>query len=254
MKGETAELPASTIAAMHVVKKGRLFFAHKSVGDNIIAGLKSLADQTGIRLSIRELNNESAIDSALFAHSQNGENGNPVSKVDAFEESIKSFGTLSPQIAFMKFCYVDFKPDSDATALLSYYKAAIERLRKERPDITFVHLTAPLSTRSDSWKNRIKRLLGIQTWDDGSNIKRAKFNAALFQAFPDDHIFDIARIESTYPDGSREYFVINNKTYFSMVPAYALDDGHLNDSGQRLLAEEMVLFLAGVLHGDHTKQ
>jgi len=248
MRDGTPALSASTITAMKVVKEGRVFFAHKSVGDNIMNGLKTVADESAIKLNIRVLNHESlSDDSGLFAHAQNGENGNPVSKVDSFHATVMAFNAFTPQIAFMKFCYVDFEPDSDVKELFSHYKNRLESLTHERPGITFIHLTVPLSTRLHSWKNRIKRFVGMQTWDDGSNIKRAEFNHLLRQSFPKEQVFDIARIESTRPDGSREGFGMDNNRYESMVPAYASDDGHLNSYGQHLMAQEMVCFLATVL-------
>jgi len=252
MNGNISPVSETTRQAIKVVKDSRIFFAHKSVGDNILSGLKTLADEAGVKLIIRDVNTETVADDNVFAHSRNGENGDPVSKIDAFYSTIKGFKTFTPQIAFMKFCYVDFGPNTDVNRLLSHYKNTMETLKKERPDILFVHVTAPLTAKLTDWKSRIKRLIDIQKRDDASNIKRNKFNQLLRKTFPQDPIFDIARIESTYPDGRRESFTVDGETYYRMAPDYTTDGGHLNPLGQRRVAAAMVELLAGLLKGEQS--
>jgi hypothetical protein len=53
-------------------------------------------------------------------------------------------------------------------------------------------------------------------------------------------ILDIAAIESTKPDGSRQSFELDGVTYFSMVPEYTTDGGHLNEIGRKIVAEQFV--------------
>ena len=55
-----------------------------------------------------------------------------------------------------------------------------------------------------------------------------------------------AKIESSYPDGSREYFVKDNKAYYSLIPAYTNDGGHLNETGRKIVASELIRFLASL--------
>ena len=59
-----------------------------------------------------------------------------------------------------------------------------------------------------------------------------------------DPIFDLARAESTRPDGSRETFRYEGKDYYSLVPAYSSDGGHLSERGQRTLGADLIRFVA----------
>ena len=59
-------------------------------------------------------------------------------------------------------------------------------------------------------------------------------------------LFDLAAIESTAPDGTRASFVRDGKTYYQMVSDYTHDGGHLNELGQKRVAEQLLVFLAGL--------
>ena len=247
MNGNISSISATTRQAMKVLQGSRIFFAHQSVGYNILSGLKTLADEADIELTIRDVNTEMVVDNSVFAHSQNGQNENPDSKIEAFYATVKGFKAFTPQVAFMKFCYVDFGPNTDVNKLFSHYKKTMEMLQNERPNILFVHITTPLTAKLNNWKSRIKRLLGMQKRDDASNIKREEFNQLLHKEFPQTLIFDIARIESTHPDGSRERFSEDGRTYYRMAPEYTTDGGHLNPLGQHHVAAAMAEFLASQL-------
>jgi hypothetical protein len=60
------------------------------------------------------------------------------------------------------------------------------------------------------------------------------------------NIIDIAKIESTYPDGSRCSFTMDGKTYYSMVPEYTSDGGHLNETGRKKVAEQFLILPANL--------
>jgi len=60
---------------------------------------------------------------------------------------------------------------------------------------------------------------------------RGEFNRLLRERYAEDPIFDLAAVTSTYPDGRRETFTLDGKTYESLVPAYTDDGGHLNAVG-----------------------
>jgi hypothetical protein len=50
-------------------------------------------------------------------------------------------------------------------------------------------------------------------------------------------------MESTFPDGTRETFSSDEKTYYALVPEYTYDDGHLNETGRKKAAEQLLLLL-----------
>lgn len=245
MDTNTMMISNETKQAMETIKDSRILFAHKSVGNNILSGLKVLSDETGIELKIKDIDNNSIGNGNIFAHSSGGKNQYPKTKVDSFTNKLRELNDeLVPEVAFMKFCYIDFKPETDVNEVFGYYKEKIEAIKKEKPGITFVHLTVPLISKSTSIKAKVKHLLGMPVWEEASNIKRNEFNKLVSKSFSADPIFDIARVESTRKDGSREQFVDGGKIYYSLAPEYTTDGGHLNSLGQHVVATEMVNFLA----------
>ena len=229
------------------IKGKRIYFMHHSVGKNILSGLKTLSSESGVSLNIVYLKNQPTSSEKVFVSTTGGKNTQPKSKIDSFTTQIKELNNdMVPDIAFMKFCYVDFNPNTNVNEIFSYYKQKMETLKNERRNIKFAHLTVPLTARTNSIKDRINRFLGRQVWGDTSNVKRAEFNKLLLEAFSQDPIFDIARIESTFPNGSRSSFVQNGKTYYSLVTDYTYDGGHLNTIGQRHAAIKIAQFLAEI--------
>jgi lysophospholipase L1-like esterase len=59
-------------------------------------------------------------------------------------------------------------------------------------------------------------------------------------------VFDLAKTESTLPDGTRETFTKDGKTHYSMVLEYTHDGGHLNETGHKKAAEQLLILLASL--------
>ena len=117
-------------------------------------------------------------------------------------------------------------------------------LKEQYPDAKFVHVTVPLGTSVPTWKTKIKQLLGIPIWGFENNISRNQYNDLLIKEYGDkEPIFDLAKIESTYPDGSLSTFKDSRKEYFSLVPEYTYDYGHLNELGRGRVAKELLITL-----------
>lgn len=245
MNSKNMHISEKTRNALESTRDKGIIFMHHSVGGNILNGLRELAEESGVGIKIQTVRNTLISNDKVFIDITGGYNGQPKTKVDSFAEHIKGLDSnVVPDVAFMKFCYVDFNPNTNVDEIFSYYKQKIETLKNERPDIKFVHLTVPLTARINSIKDRINRLLGRQVWDDAANIKRNEFNQLLIEQYQKDPIFDLARAESTLPDGSRTSFVVDGKTYYSLASEYTQDGGHLNNLGQRRVAMEMTNFLA----------
>ena len=248
MKKRTPSISDETRNSILTIKEHRILFAHHSVGNNILDGLKEIADESGIDLTVSNINDSASSEKSTFIDMIPGKNQYPKSKVDDFSKMIKNLNDdIVPDIAFMKFCFVDFNPDTNIDELFEYYKKNIEELKRTRPEIKFVHLTVPLVAKPETLKSRIKRLLGLSVWEEETNIIRAKFNNRLLNEYPNDPVFDIARIESTRMDGSRDQFIHEGKTYYNLVPEYTDDGSHLNKLGRRVAAEEMAIFLANTV-------
>ena len=74
----------------------RVFFGHKSVGANIIEGLKSLmARDSRLNLKLVRSSQPASLIGPAFSEDEIGENGNPSSKNAAFYSALR--GGLGPQ-------------------------------------------------------------------------------------------------------------------------------------------------------------
>ena len=92
----------------------------------------------------------------------------------------------------MKFCYVDFAPDTNASDLFSHYRSTMSRLSEEHPHVRFLHTTVPLMTRPLGIKERTRLLLGMPVWEDDANAKRHEFNQLVRETYDSDLIIDVA--------------------------------------------------------------
>ena len=146
-------------------------------------------------------------------------------------------------------CYVDIKADTDVEEVFNYYRDSINKLKRDFLGVKFVHFTVPLMVQKENWKTKIKKLIGKKDiWELEDNIKRNEFNDFLLKEYQGkDPIFDLAKIESTYPDGKRQGFSFGDKTYYSLIGLYSNDGGHLNEKGQIWVASHMLSFLARLL-------
>lgn len=224
----------------------RAFFWHHSVGADVLAGVARLARRSSAPMSVLTLDQARAARGTAPAliHGSGGRNGDPASKLDSFVAVLPEVHGLGVELAFMKFCFVDFDPSTPVDALFASYTGALDRLARQYPSITFGHVTVPLVVRPRGLEPRLARLLGKRVWEDAANARRSAFNRRLLERYPPELVFDLARAESTAPDGSRESFVHDGATAFALVPAYASDGEHLNEPGQAAAARALVAFMA----------
>ncbi len=233
-------------SAWKALSEKRIYFGHQSVGFNILDGFRAvMKGHPEIKLQIIESSNPSDLDFPVFAHSRVGENGDPDSKIEAFAGLMKKGIGGKADIAFFKFCYMDFGPKTGARSVFEGYRRRMSELERLYPKTTFVHLTIPLTTVQTGWKAWVKRAIGKPISGHADNITRNQFNELLKEEFAaGGRLFDLAAAESTSPDGSRSSFLEGGKVYYSMVPQYTDDGGHLNRLGRETLAKKFLIFLA----------
>lgn len=244
-----------------LLRDHRIYFGHQSVGQNILEGLSELVKEAGeTRFAIADLDKGQSLTAGGIAHAHIGRNLDPRSKCDAFS---KTLGTAAPNVphvqydmAALKFCYLDVDSKTDVASLFAYYKTALESAQAMNPSMVIVYVTVPLKTGMRGRLAGIKRLLGLHnrndTRNDADNLRRAEFNGMLRQAFagkPGFARFDLAAVESTYPDGSRESFQKDGKTGYRLLNSLSSDGGHLNDLGKRVAAKAFLHALAAAAGG-----
>jgi len=225
----------------------RIYFGHQSVGWNILDGLKKLAAREGMALNVVEAAGPLAVAPGTFAHGNVEENGNPARKLESFGRAMTS-GQPSPvDIAFVKFCYVDFGTDTDSAQLFSRYTATLADLKARNPGTTFVHVTTPLTTVQGGPKALLKRTVGRAPGGVRENARREEYNALLRQAYAGrEPVFDLAGLESTREDGSKVSVEWSGKHIPVLATEYTDDGGHLNEAGRLRAARELLAVLAAV--------
>ena len=226
-----------------------IYFGHQSVGYNILGGVETILNENPqIKLSIKETYDPDDFTQGTIAHSRIGYNTDPESKLDMFAFIIKSGGATKADIMFLKFCYVDINAKTDVKALFNDYKKTFRQLKTNFPSTVFIHMTTPLTTLQDGTKAWIKKIMGRPLGGTIENRNRHEYNEMIRKTYiGQEPVFDIAYIESTFPNGNRATFELNGTTYYYLVPEYTNDGGHLNETGRKLVAEQLMLLLANIL-------
>jgi hypothetical protein len=221
----------------------RVFFGHKSVGQNIIEGLQDVMRTTPlVRLDIRETASAGDFDRPIFAHVMIGKNKNPSSKIMAFREILDGGVGQVADIAFFKFCFVDIDHTSDLGAIYKEYDETITYLTGKYPKLKIITVTVPLLSHPVDIKTKLKKLLGRLPWDELDNIRRNEYNEML-RAKYGDSLFDLAKIESTTLLGKKAGFTKKGRSYDLLNRSYTNDGGHLNALGRQVAAIDLLLYL-----------
>jgi len=249
MTENTTQLPSIKdvqVAEWKKLSQKKIYFGHHSVGFNIIDGIKDLMKENPqIKLNIVETYNPTDLKDGIFAHSKVGNNRDPVSKTADFTRFIVDGIGNKADYAFFKFCYVDIVNETDIDNVFKDYKGNITKLKTTFPKTVFIHLTVPLKVVQTGIKAWIKTIIGKQIGGYAKNIKRNEYNKLLINEYSEtDRVFDLAMVESTREDGTRQTFTESGKTYYSLNPDYTDDGGHLNEKGRKRLAKQL-LFSTG---------
>lgn len=238
------EIDATVRADLERVSQRRIFFAHQSVGENLLDGIRQLSTTAGVPVHLVETPTAGGVPPASFGHAFVARNGEPLLKLQNFEHALGSQPS-GVDIALVKLCFVDVKPDTDAKALFENYRATITRLQAKNPGTTFVHVTLPLTSKQGGAKEFLKRLLGRGS--SAQNARREEYNSLLRKTYQGrEPIFDLARVESTTPDGTEVTEKWNGIAVPAMDPVYTSDGGHLNSAGKLRAARRFISVLAAI--------
>ncbi|MDZ7578910.1 MAG: hypothetical protein U0904_12155 [Candidatus Nanopelagicales bacterium] len=213
-----------TKGQLRKARNARVFFGHQSVGWNIIDGMNALYAARGLAAPNQFEGSAGLPAGGVFAHEGIGSNGDPTSKINDFAGKVRAGAGDDVQVAFMKLCYVDFGTGSHPKSVFKKYRRMIKALSSEYPGVAFLHVTAPLTTN-----------------DPASNVVRQKYNALIRRAYAGTgRLFDLAKVESTRPNGTRVLGHRGGKRYFALYGGYASDEGHLNAAGSRRASRAML--------------
>lgn len=234
----------------------RILFGHASVGGNIVTGIQELQNQhPEMTLKIVASETPWMVNRSGLIHFYLGNQPHPnqvstsaSAKIDVFSYLMESRITNSVDIALFKLCWADINSNTDVVSLFAFYKTTIAKLMQDFPQTTFVQVTTPLVAEPEgasAVKQWLKRLLGRSSSHLSDNVKINQLNDLIRSEYTGKTpIFDLATIESTLPDGTRQTFSDGGKTFFSLAPEYTSDMGHLNHTGRKVIAEQFLVFLA----------
>ena len=225
-----------------------IFFGHKSVGYNIIDGIRDIAaNHESLNLRIVETKDADLMKESMLAHAQIGRNLDPESKIAEFKKVMEAGLAEKVDIAFFKFCYVDIGINSDPNTIIAAYCEAIDVLKSRLPQITFVHVTVPLcgppKTVKGMIKSCIKQLIGRPPVLKENKV-RARYNTLLRKRFSGkEPLFDLALYETIGPGGMQHYSFWKEQEVPVLVRSYTDDGGHLNTAGRQHIAEQLLISL-----------
>jgi hypothetical protein len=239
----TGDMTRITPEQWAALTRRTIYFGHQSLGANIVEGVREVLQQRP-DLPLRISSGKNVPSAGVLNEFEIGENTDPESKNAAFIDLAR--GKLGPEpVLLFKYCFVDVDETSDAAALFKRYQETVAALRAAQPGATVVHVTMPLTTDS-TLRNWVNKIRGRPTrWD--RNGVRTRYNELLIAAYRGkEPIFDIAAIESTRSDGTREYASVDGKPVYALAAEWASDEGHLNAQGQRRAAERLLATLAAL--------
>ncbi len=229
-------------ADLERVARETIYFGHQSVGANLLQGVAELAAEEGVPVRIVRADRASDLPPGSFGHTFVAENGAPLEKLKNFRRAL---GSAPVDAALLKFCFVDIEAETDVKALFAAYRQTIAELRKSHPGTVFVHVTLPLTSEQVGWKALAKRLLGRPPAGMIENVRREEYNRMLRDAYGGrEPVFDLARAESTAPDGAPVRERWRGLAAPALAPQYTDDGGHLNADGRRRAARELIAVLA----------
>lgn len=246
-RSEFGATPSDSISSASLARlaNARIYFGHQSVGRNIIDGLRDLSvARSGSQLRIVPSRERISTVPALVEFTI-GENGRPESKMKDFAAALNQIDDRGEAIAVFKYCYLDITPDTNVDQLFEGHRKALQEMRARHPNLTFVHVTAPLTQLESGPRFFVKRLLGKPTTRD-ANARRNRFNAMLREEYAGEPIFDLAMVESTRPNGTRSFFNDGADVVYTLAPELTDDGGHLNAAGRRAAAEEFAAVIGRV--------
>jgi len=225
----------------------KTFFAHQSVGANILTGIEELARQGRTDAHVLELaraHEPLPIHPLLIIHECVGVNREPLTKIAAFRHVLTAKHRPALDVALLKFCYVDIETQAQAETLWDHYQRAIEQLSTDQPGVQLVHCTVPLRSLPAGPYAWLRRALGHRHPSIAGNRARDWFNRQLRARFGSGHqLFDLAAVQSRHPDGRPCELKDGGSTVPSLAPDWTYDGGHLNPPGRTMVAAAFLEFL-----------
>ncbi len=214
---------ASAAAPAWVIQQAsqlRWFFAHASVGGNMMSGIDALHLTNASQYffsSIDSGSNPPALTQPGVFYSFDRGNPGWQIKMDWFKAYVSN-GWCYPKVDVLmnKLCFVDYAADPD------YYLTNMAAVEQTKPQNWVVYMTMPLTTNQD-YDNMNRNLFNerVRSWSRANNRI----------------LYDIADIESWDTNGVQQTFVYTNHVFQKEAASFSVDGEHLNLLGMQKAAQ-----------------
>ncbi|MGA7053394.1 MAG: hypothetical protein WBZ37_19410, partial [Mycobacterium sp.] len=197
------------------------------MGNNILGAVPGVYADHGVPAPpIEQGDTQPGPDGGFIAHQWIGENGKPLLKLEEFDRTMRGGIGRQVDVALMN---IDVDSSIDVDALFARYRDTVGALQRDFPNVTFIHVTVPLFTEACG-----------PVCGQADNVARERMSALIRGEYAGHHLFDIAAIESTKPDGTRVSGSYDDQGYFALYDGYSNSDGgsavHLNAVGAKIAA------------------
>ena len=154
---------AITTANLTAVARTRVFFGHFSGGMNVLDAVPGVYADHGVSApAIEQGRAEPGPNGGFIADKFIGEDVK-LPQLEDFDRTMRGGMGRQVDVALMKFCSVDITTSTDVDALFARYRDTMAALERDFPNVTFIHVTVPLTTEPGLFtglKTRLKTLLG----------------------------------------------------------------------------------------------
>lgn len=233
VRAESYQVTAASGDQLAQVAGLRIFFAHQSVGQNIIDAVPAIYSSAGVDApEIIRSEEPQTVTGGYLQHVNIGTNGDPLGKIAEFDRIIRGGVGDEVDVAALKLCYVDFHSGVEVSAIFDAYRSTLADLERDYPNVTFVYMTAPLTTDRGPLK-RVKARLGLDnSLSPEDNVVREEFNTNIRAEYSKaGRLFDIAAVQATASDGTRLLRSYQGANYYAMEDSLSSDPGHLSADG-----------------------
>jgi hypothetical protein len=230
-----------------LVARRTVYFGHQSVGSDVCAGIRDLATDYSLPLTLVQTREPESVTGPAFVSFLAGRHRDYASKNAAMLRLLESPTRARNPLVLLKYCYGDITSPSEYRMLFDAYRDTVDTIEFEHPDVALIHSTIPLTTVESGFKARTKRYLGRTTRRDAA-LGRHRYNELLRAEFGGfEPIFDIAQVQALNADGTISGFASDGSKIETLAVENTAGGTDLNPRCRRLAAEALLDLLSTVV-------
>lgn len=230
---EVMAVPAIPQATMERIAQFKWYFAHASVGDDMMNGITALHSSDADRYRIQRQSDDgyppSSTTSGFIYDYQRG-NPDWSEKVQWFEQyASNGWRNSKVNLCLNKFCWIDPYADTNV------YLQSMMDLEGRYPDTLFVYMTIPLTGDSGDSENDLRNTFNRTVRDFCASRNRV--------------LYDVADIEAHDTNGAPQVYSTTNQLMY-LGFAVSFGDWHLNAVGRPWVARGFYALGAALFAAD----